>query len=245
MPRSLDEEILLLQARLDGLGREISERIVEGMKESLESIKGRVLLLAQKAEETPSLIKQLKYKEKQLKEIQRIYDKTYAALVEDTKQEVAALAKELPPIIDAAYKAGLSKRIKGKLSTPKITTNRALSWFEAFEVDGLNWQDWIKGAQDRMTRATVKAARDALVLGENRREAARRLSKEIDVGIKKAEQLIQDSTHGAYSYAEKIYHEQNKDLINVYRWSCEFDNMTCPRCGALDGTKWTNSQLQR
>ena len=123
---------------------------------------------------------------------------------------------------------------------PKLTTKQVVSWFESFELDGLLFNDWLKRAGNTTRAAVVRAAKDALIFHEKPADAARRLAKTFDISRARADQLIRDAVHGAHNFAEMQYQIENEQYIEIYIWICEFDVSTCPRCGDLDGTTWTD-----
>ena len=227
---TLEEELLLLKTRIEALAKGHAEELTAFMESALETVQGRVLLLAEKADGTPSLVRRKKYMEKQIKEIEGVLSDVYSKLEKDARKEISAIAKELPPVIHEAHRRARPAAVIAKVSVPSLTTNRVLSWFEAFEIEGRPFHDWIKGNSDTVKKETVKAAKESLLTGESKKDAARRLNKKIKVGVKRSQQLIQDAVHGAHSYAEEVYHEQNKDLINLYRLSAEMDGRTCTQC---------------
>jgi SPP1 gp7 family putative phage head morphogenesis protein len=109
-------------------------------------------------------------------------------------------------------------------------------------MEGLLFNDWLKRAGEETRRAVTRAAKDALIFHEKPTVAARRLAKTFDVSRARAEQLISDAVAGARSFAEEQYQIENEKYIELYIWICEFDVSTCPRCGDLDGTTWTDSR---
>jgi SPP1 gp7 family putative phage head morphogenesis protein len=240
MPTSLEDRELLLQARIEGLAAGIAEDITATLESALEDVQGRVLLLQAKAEQTPSLVRKKSYLEKQAKEIEKVLNETYAAMGEQTKAEAITVAKGLPEVIHKITFASLPEAIGVKLAQPKLQTKVVASWFESFEMDGLLFNDWLARAGETTRRAVTRAAKDALIFHDKPAEAARRLSKTFDISRKRADQLVRDAVHGAHNYAAEQYQIENEKFIELYIWVCEFDVSTCPRCGDLDQTTWTD-----
>jgi hypothetical protein len=134
------------QHRLQGVVNGIDSEIAEILEGALETVSGKIAVLASKAEETESLIRKKKYLERQRAEIQKVLNQTYQDKIGGVIESKAVELGQATPEIMAGM---VQNSLEIKLSVPSLSKDRVRSWFESSQVEGLNPKRWLTKLSDK------------------------------------------------------------------------------------------------
>ncbi|MHC4138510.1 MAG: minor capsid protein [Planctomycetota bacterium] len=226
----LDEKFKLSH-RLQGLANGLGEQIAESLEGSLDLVVGKILRLSAEAEQTESVIRKKKYLEKQKAEIEKVLNEVYAEIGKTIKATAIEVALETPEIVNSISKATL----KIQLAVPKLDKKTVESWFEATQVDGLYFPNWLKKLESNAVARIIKESRTALILTGTKTDAVKNIQNALNVSKRSARALAQNAIYTMHNYAELEDYKANSDIISKVRFEATLDRRTTPLCIQLDG----------
>jgi SPP1 gp7 family putative phage head morphogenesis protein len=234
MPILFDENIKLSH-RLQGIINVLGGEIAEILEKAIERVTGRALLLESKAEETESLIRRRKFLEKQKAEIEKVLNEVYQDVGQIIKNKAVETAQASPVIADTILKKVIPDSFKIHLGVPKLNKKQMIAWFESAQIEGLFFNDWLKKLEGNAAARIIRGSRIALVSGEGKKTAAKRIQEALNIGRKSAEGLAHNAIFQASRWAERQYHLENAERLRGLRYVAELDRRTTPICRSLDG----------
>lgn len=229
MPSLLDENIKLSH-RLQGIVNALGGEITDTLEEASERITGKILLLEEKAEQTESLIRRKQYLQKQRTEIDKVLNGVYRDIGKTIKDKAVETAQATPEITDAVLKKAIPNSIKISLGVPNLSKKRVLAWFESAQVEGLFYNQYLKKLESNAAARIIRESRIALVAGESRKTAAKRVQEALNVGRHSADALSDTAIRQAHNYAEREYFLENSQRLIGLRYQAKLDRRTCPQC---------------
>lgn len=219
------------QHRLQGVINGLSEEIAEALEGALEATTAKIVALEVKADGSKSYAFKKKYLNRQKAEAQKVLTDVYADIDKAIRGKATELAQATPEMVDAMVKnAGITVQ----LGVPHLDKKTVKGWFESFQVEGTYFNDWMSKLESNTAARIVKEARESLLLHESLRETGKRIQNALSVGRRSAEGLAHNAVHGAYSWAEREYWQENQETIRGLRLAAELDKQTCPLCASLD-----------
>ncbi|MFX0090789.1 MAG: minor capsid protein [Candidatus Hodarchaeota archaeon] len=226
----LDEKFKLSH-RLQGLANGLGEQIAESLGGSLDLVVGKILRLLEEAEQTESIIRKKKYLEKQKAEIEHVLSEVYAEIGKIIKTTAIEVGLETPGLLNT-----ISKRtLKIQLAVPKLDKKTVISWFEASQVEGLYFNDWLKKLESNAVARIIKESRTALILSGTKTDAVKNIQNALNVSKRSARALAQNAVYTMHNYAELEEYKANSDIISKVRFVAILDRRTTPLCIQLDG----------
>ncbi len=217
--------------RLQGVTQGIGEEIARTMEGALEKVTARIVALEAKADDSKSYVYKKRYLDKQKAEIEKVLDQVYADIGGTITEKAIETGLAMPSMVDAMVK---SAGITVELGVPKLTKKQVTAWFEASQVEGLYFNEWLKKLEGNAVARIIQETREAKVLSESLRQTAKRLQNALDIGRRSAEGLAHNALHTMANWAERQYWMENRDKITALRYVAEIDRQTCPLCIPLD-----------
>jgi len=96
-----------------------------------------------------------------------------------------------------------------------------------------------------VARTVNRVLVDGIVVGQNPREAARRLTAQVgralNGGIVRAERIMRTEMLDAYRNANAVIQNANRDVVGGWEWWSSGDERTCAACWAMHGEQFDNS----
>lgn len=233
MPNLFDEQ-MKLSHRLEGLINSIGAEISETLEGALDRVIGRIVLLEEKSEQTQSLVRKKKWLTQQKAEIEKILDSVYADIGKTIKGKAIETAQASPEIAHTILTKIIPKRFGVKLGVPKLNKKRVLSWFESSQVEGLFFNEYLKKLETNTVSRIIRESRLALLSGEDKTGAAKRIQQALDVSRRSAKGLAHNAVRQAQVWGERQYLLENSQKLKGLRFVAELDRQTCPICIPLD-----------
>ena len=219
------------QHRLQGVVQGTGEDIARTLEGALEKVTGRIVALEVKADDSKSYVYRKRYLQQQREQVTSVLDQVYADIGQGIKDKAVETGLAMPGMVDAMVKnAGITV----ELGVPNLTKKQVTAWFEASQVEGLYFNEWLKKLEGNAVARIVQETREAKVLSESLRQTAKRLQNALDVGRRSAEGLAHNALHTMANWAERQYWIENQDKITGLRFVSEIDRQTCPLCIPLD-----------
>jgi SPP1 gp7 family putative phage head morphogenesis protein len=228
-------ENMKLSHRLQGIVNALGDEITETLEGASERITAKILLLEAKAEETKSLVRRKQYLEKQKAEIERVLNEVYQDISKTIKDKSIETAQASPEITDAILKKVIPDSFKIRMGIPKLSKKRVLLWFESSQIEGLFFNDYLKKLESNTASRVIRESRLALLSGETKKTAAKRIQEALNTGRHGAQALADTAIRSAQQWAETQYHLENRERLKGLRFIAELDRKTCPQCIPLDG----------
>jgi SPP1 gp7 family putative phage head morphogenesis protein len=226
----LDEKFKLSH-RLQGVANGLGEQFAESLEGSLDIVVGKIIRLSEEAEQTESVIRKRKYLEKQKTEIEKVLNEVYADIGKTIKATAIEVALETPEILNTIAK----RTLKIQFAVPKLDKKTVESWFEASQVEGLYFNDWLKKLKSNAVSRIIKESRTALILTGTKTDAVKNIQTALNISQKSAAGLAQNAIYTMHNYAELEEYKANSDIISKVRFTAELDRRTTPLCIQLDG----------
>jgi SPP1 gp7 family putative phage head morphogenesis protein len=228
-------EKMKLSHRLQGVVNALADEITEILSEAADDVTGKILVLEAKAEQTESLVRRKKYLEKQKAEIGRVLGEVYQDIGQTIKDRAIETGQAALEIADAMLSKVIPARFNIQLGVPHLDKKRVIAWFESSQIDGLFFNDWLKKLEENAAARIIRESRLAMISGDDRRLAAKRIQKALNTGRKSAGGLAQNAIRQAYNWAEREYLIENEQMLRGLRFIAELDRRTTPICRSLDG----------
>ena len=234
MPNLLDEQIKLSH-RLEGLINSLGDQITETLEGALDRVTGKILLLEAKAKETKSLVRRKKWLRQQQAEIERVLNEVYRDIGKTIKDKAVEVSQASPEVADTILKKVIPDNFKIRLGIPKLNKKRVLLWFESSQIEGLFFNDYLQTLQRNTAARIIRESRLALLSGETKKAAAKRVQEALHAGRHGSQALADTAIRSAQQLAERQYHLENAERLKGLRYIAELDRQTCPQCIPLDG----------
>jgi SPP1 gp7 family putative phage head morphogenesis protein len=228
-------EQMKLSHRLQGLINAMGEEISEILEGALDRVTGKILALEAKAERTQSLVRRKKWLTQQQAEIEKVLSSVYADIGEMIKDKSIETAQAGPEIADTILEKVIPPRFNIKMGVPNLSKKQVVAWIESAQIEGLFFNGWLKKLEQNTAARIIRESRLALVSGEDKISAAKRIQTALEVGRKSAEGLAHNAVRQAQNWAERQYHLENAERLRGLRFVAELDRRTSPVCRSLDG----------
>ena len=231
---SLFDENQKLSHRLQGLVNALGDEITEILSGAMDRVTGRILLLEAKAGETESLVRRKQYLEKQRSEINRILGEVYSDIGMKIKDKSVEVGQAGAEIADDIIKKVVPARLSVEMGVPNLTKKRVLLWFEASQIEGQFFPDYLKKLETNTAARIVRESRLVLISGEREKDAARRIQQALEIGRHSAQALAETSIRQAQHWAHREFYLENAERLKGLRFIVELDRNSCPTCIPLD-----------
>ncbi len=175
--------------------------------------------------------------------ISAILKKDYTLIKDMTSGSLADFAEEDVKGLLRRYNADIGASIFSYIKSPAELRAIANSTLIDGQVIGEWWNGQAKSTKDKLERA-MKDAQVSLQTGLTKNETVDQLTKRItgsrtSSGILKtsksqAKALVRTSVMQVHNDANKMFMEDNSDVIDMYQWLSTLDSKTTAICRALD-----------
>jgi SPP1 gp7 family putative phage head morphogenesis protein len=241
----LYDEQMKLTYRLQGLVNQFGDDLSTTLESALKEVEGKLILLASKAEQTPSLVKKKQYLQKQREEIQKVLNDVYKGIGQEIKTTAIETARATPGLIHKIIIDALPAAFEVSFSVPKLSTKQTLLWWESSQIEGSFFNDWLKKLEANTVDRVVSESRRSLVLHEDPLKTSARIEKALGIGRNSASTLLNTALQEAVNYAELEYYKENSARITGVLFVAELDRRTCPTCKNLDQTVYPTKEAQQ
>jgi len=197
-----------LSHRLQGVANGLGEQISENLEGSLDIIIGKIIKLTSQAEQTESVIRKKKYLEKQKAEIEKVLHEVYQDIGKTIKATAIEVALETPEIVNTIAK----RTLKISLVVPKLDKKTVTSWFEASQVEGLYFNDWLKKLESNAVSRIIKESRTALILTGTKTDAVKNIQNALNISRRSAAGLAQNAIYSMHNFAEVEEYKANSGV---------------------------------
>jgi SPP1 gp7 family putative phage head morphogenesis protein len=103
---------------------------------------------------------------------------------------------------------------------------------------------FLQNMTEDVARTVNRTLTDGIVVGDNPRDAARtllrRVGRELNGGIVRAERIMRTEMLDAYRNANAVIQNANSDVVEGWEWWSAADERTCASCWAMHGEQFTN-----
>jgi len=224
------KENLKLKHRIQGVSNGLGEQIAETLEGALDTVTGKIIKLASKAEDTERLVRKRKYLEKQRAEIEKVLNEVYTDLGSAIEEKAVEVGQVTPELLHTIANQTLTI----KFGEPHLDKKLVTSWFKSSQVEGLYFNEWLKKLKDSSVTRITKEARESIILNESLKGTAKRIENAMNVSRRGAQGLAQNAIFQCHNYAEVEYYKENRDIIGQLRFTATLDRRTTPMCIQLD-----------
>ncbi len=163
-------------------------------------------------------------------ELRRFVDYAEARIVANEHEAVTAAGQHLQEVLT------VSRTRPGVVVRWDKLATLAVEDLVGFTANGSP----LRALLDELGPAASEAVRSSLIeglaLGQNPREIARRIKRDVGMGLVRALRISRTETLRAYREATRRNYQANSDIIVGWRWLAAKQGRTCAMCLAMDGT---------
>lgn len=162
-------------------------------------------------------------------EMRHFIDAAEARIVENEREAVAAAGQHFDELMTVSAGPG----VVGRWDRLPV---EAVSDLVGFTADGSPLRDLLDELGDSASQAVRDGLIEGLAIGQNPREIARRIRKELGGNLTRLLRISRTETLRAYREATRRNYQANDDIIAGWRWLAAKQARTCVMCLAMDGT---------
>lgn len=162
-------------------------------------------------------------------ELRRLLDYAEARIIANEREAVTAANRHLGELITASAGPG----VIGRWDRLPV---EAVSDLVGFTADGSPLRELLDELGDSASQAIRDGLIEGLAIGQNPREIARRIRKELGGDLTRLLRISRTETLRAYREATRRNYQANDDIIAGWRWLAAKQARTCAMCLAMDGT---------
>jgi SPP1 gp7 family putative phage head morphogenesis protein len=221
-----------LQHRLQGIANSLEADLIEHLEAAKEQVSGKIVTLAAKAEESGSALRRMKWLQAQQAEIEKVLSKTYKRIGKDVEEKFLEVGVESGKVYNLMLKGTQLATLK--LGIPNLTERRVRAWYNAFNVDGYFFNDYVKTMEANASKRMIKEVKLSLVSGDRLRETVKRVRKTLDASKNGADALAKTAVFTAQAEGERAFADHNKDRLKYGIYHTEADGKVCPQCAPMD-----------